>query len=162
MGLPCGYAQVRAGSAALGRGRWRRPGPRGATARGRAREESAVKSGSAAVPANSAAPTAARTGSPGPAAGGSLIATLPGSWYTDPAVFGREQQAIFDGHWLCVARSGDIPDTGQFLAVQAGSESVLIVRQREGGLRAFLNVCPPRRAPLRLAWSRQAARALPL
>src|SRR5258708_37302364 len=158
MGLPCGYAQVRAGSAALGRGSWPRPGPRLATVPGRAREESAVQSGSAAVPANSAAPTAAPTGSPGPAAGGSLIATLPGSWYTDPAVFGREQQAIFDGHWLFVARAGDIPDTGQFLAVQAGSESVLIVRQREGGLRAFLNVCRHRGRPLRLEGARQEAR----
>jgi Rieske 2Fe-2S family protein len=119
-----------------------------------------VQSGSAAVPANSAPPTAAPTGSPGPAAGGSLIATLPGSWYTDPAVFGREQQAIFDSDWLCVARSGDIPDPGQFLAVQAGSESVLIVRQREGGLRAFLNVCRHRGARLCLEESGQAARYL--
>jgi Rieske 2Fe-2S family protein len=97
---------------------------------------------------------------PGPAADGSLIPTLPGSWYTDPAVFAREQQAIFDGHWLCVARSGDIPVSGQFLAVQAGSESVLVVRQRDGGLRAFLNVCRHRGARLCLEESGEATRYL--
>jgi glycine betaine catabolism A len=90
----------------------------------------------------------------------SLIPTLPGSWYTDPGIFDREQRVIFDGHWLCAARSADIPVTGQFQAVQAGSESVLIVRQRDGGLRAFLNVCRHRGARVCLEESGQATRYL--
>jgi len=75
-----------------------------------------------------------------------LIPTLAGSYYTDPDVFEREQRAIFEGDWLCVARSGDIGRTGQFQTVQAGRESVLVVRQRDGGLRALLNVCSHRGA----------------
>lgn len=75
-----------------------------------------------------------------------LIPTLAGSYYTDPAVFAREQEAIFSGDWLCVARSGDIAAPGQFQTVQAGRESVIVVRQRDGGLRAFLNVCRHRGA----------------
>jgi glycine betaine catabolism A len=89
-----------------------------------------------------------------------LISTLPGSWYTDPAVFDREQQVIFDGSWLCVARSGDIPAAGQFLVVPAGSESVLVVRQGDGALRAFLNVCRHRGARLCLEESGQVSRYL--
>jgi len=77
-----------------------------------------------------------------------LIPTLAGSYYTDSDVFAREQQAIFEGDWLCVARAGEIGSPGQFQTVQAGRESVLVVRQRDGGLRAFLNVCRHRGARL--------------
>jgi Rieske 2Fe-2S family protein len=97
---------------------------------------------------------------PATPATGSLIPTLPGSWYTDPGVYAREQRAIFATHWLCAARSGDIPAPGQFEVVQAGSESVLIVRQPDGGLRAFLNVCRHRGARLCLEESGQATRYL--
>jgi glycine betaine catabolism A len=87
--------------------------------------------------------------SAGPSArGSSLISTLPGSAYTDPAIFEQEQQAIFSTRWLCAARCDDIAEPGQFLVVQAARESILIVRQRDGGLRAFLNVCRHRGARL--------------
>jgi glycine betaine catabolism A len=75
------------------------------------------------------------------ARGSSLIPTLPGSDYTDPAVFDREQRAIFSRQWLCAVRAADVPEPGHFAVVQAARESVLVVRQRDGGLRAFLNVC---------------------
>ena len=95
----------------------------------------------------SAAPSAATPRVPGPdgtslpAPGGSLLPTLPGAYYTDPGVFAREQEVIFEGDWLCAARSADISTPGQFQVVQAGRESVLVVRQPDGGLNAFLNVC---------------------
>jgi glycine betaine catabolism A len=89
-----------------------------------------------------------------------LIPTLSGSYYTDPDVFAREQQAIFEGDWLCVARSGDLGAPGQFQTVQAGRESVLVVRQRDGGLRAFLNVCRHRGARVCADESGQVGRYL--
>jgi glycine betaine catabolism A len=97
---------------------------------------------------------------PGPATVSSLLPTLPGSSYTDPAAFAREQELIFESQWLCAVRSGDIPDPGQFQVVQAGRESVLVVRQRDGGLRAFLNVCRHRGARLCLEESGQVSRYL--
>src|ERR1700678_1015739 len=89
-----------------------------------------------------------------------LIPTLPGSYYTDPDVFAREQLAIFEGDWLCVARSGDIGRPGQFQTVQAGRDSVLVVRQRDGGLRALLNVCRHRGARVCTDESGQVSRHL--
>jgi len=97
---------------------------------------------------------------PSPAVGGSLLPTLPGSCYTDPATFAREREVIFEGQWLCATRSGDIPGAGQFQVVQAGRESVLVVRQHDGGLRAFLNVCRHRGARLCLEPSGQVTRYL--
>jgi Rieske 2Fe-2S family protein len=97
---------------------------------------------------------------PGPAAGGSLIPTLPGSAYADPGVFAREQAAIFEGLWLCAARGSDLALPGQFQVVQAGRESVLIVRHGDGGLRAFLNVCRHRGARICVQESGQVQRTL--
>ncbi|MET7657249.1 aromatic ring-hydroxylating dioxygenase subunit alpha, partial [Streptomyces sp. NPDC005486] len=38
----------------------------------------------------------------------SLIATLPGSSYTDPEFFAQEQERIFETMWFCVARASEL------------------------------------------------------
>ncbi|GAA4735159.1 aromatic ring-hydroxylating dioxygenase subunit alpha [Modestobacter marinus] len=78
----------------------------------------------------------------------SLIPTLPGRYYTDPAVFAQEQSRVFEDMWFCVVRSSDLPTPGSFEKVQVGRESVLVVRSRDGQLRAFLNVCRHRGAQI--------------
>jgi Rieske 2Fe-2S family protein len=78
----------------------------------------------------------------------SLIATLPGAAYTDPAVFAREQERIFEAMWFAVARTGDVQRPGQFVTKPVGRENVLVVRGRDGVLRAFLNLCRHRGARL--------------
>jgi Rieske 2Fe-2S family protein len=77
---------------------------------------------------------------------GSLISTLEGRYYTDPAIFAREQEHIFEKMWFCAVRSGDLANPGDFRTVQVGRESVLIARDRHGNLNAFLNVCRHRGA----------------
>ncbi|TNC25756.1 aromatic ring-hydroxylating oxygenase subunit alpha [Amycolatopsis alkalitolerans] len=78
----------------------------------------------------------------------SLIPTLPGSYYADPAIFGHEQSRIFGRSWFAAARGTDLPTPGSFRKVDVAGESVLIVRGRDGALRAFLNVCRHRGARL--------------
>jgi Rieske 2Fe-2S family protein len=80
--------------------------------------------------------------------GRSLIPTLAGAYYTDPDVFAREQQFIFEQMWFCVVRSSDLAKPGAFQKVQVGRESVLVIRGRDGALRAFLNICRHRGAQL--------------
>lgn len=97
----------------------------------------------------------------GPATTGpSLIPTLPGSSYTDPGVFASEQRTIFERLWLCVARTAEIDGSGRFQVVTAGTESVLLVRQGDGSLRAFLNVCRHRGARVCAEESGQVTRYL--
>lgn len=76
----------------------------------------------------------------------SLMATLPGHFYTDPAIFALEQSRIFETGWFCSVLSADLPNPGDFETVQIGRESVLIARGRDGALNAFLNVCRHRGA----------------
>jgi Rieske 2Fe-2S family protein len=78
----------------------------------------------------------------------SLLPTLPGTLYTDPAVFAQEQERIFEQMWFCVVRGSDIGNPGAFRTVQVGRESVLVTRSADGGARAFLNVCRHRGALL--------------
>ncbi|KAA5834985.1 aromatic ring-hydroxylating dioxygenase subunit alpha [Saccharopolyspora hirsuta] len=95
---------------------------------------------------------------PEPAA--SLIPTLPGSHYTDEAVFELEKSRIFQRNWFAAARSSDLPTAGNFRNVDVGGESVLIVRGRDGALRAFLNVCRHRGARLCVEESGSVRRSL--
>jgi Rieske 2Fe-2S family protein len=81
-----------------------------------------------------------------PALPPSLHPTLPGRLYTDPASFAAEQACIFESLWSAVARTGDLARPGQFTTKQVGRESVVVVRGRDGALRAFLNVCRHRGA----------------
>lgn len=78
----------------------------------------------------------------------SLMATLPGQHYTDPAVFALEQSQIFEATWFCALRSDELASPGAFRTVQVGRESVLLARGRRGELNAFLNVCRHRGARL--------------
>jgi glycine betaine catabolism A len=78
----------------------------------------------------------------------SLLATLSGRYYTSDEVFAAEQTQILENMWICAARSADLANPGQFKKVQVGRESVLVVRGRDGALRAFLNVCRHRGAQL--------------
>ena len=78
----------------------------------------------------------------------SLKSTLPGHYYADPAVFALEQARIFEATWFAVARSADLASPGSFRTADVGRESVIVIRGRDGALRAFLNVCRHRGARL--------------
>jgi choline monooxygenase len=67
--------------------------------------------------------------------------TLPWSWYSDPAVFGLEQERIFGRFWQYAGHGGQVEEPGSFAATRIGHLPVLLVRDRERELRAFLNVC---------------------
>jgi Rieske 2Fe-2S family protein len=90
----------------------------------------------------------------------SLIATLPGRSYTDPGIFAAEQERIFEAQWTAAARAADLAAPGSFRTVSVGRESVVLLRGRDGALRAFLNVCRHRGARLCTAESGQVKRAL--
>ncbi|MCK8436598.1 aromatic ring-hydroxylating dioxygenase subunit alpha [Streptomyces sp. D2-8] len=89
----------------------------------------------------------------------SLIATLPGSSYTDPEIFAQEQERIFEAMWFCAVRSADLAGPGAFRTVEVGRESVLITRARDNSIRAFLNVCRHRGAKLCTAEAGEVKRA---
>jgi phenylpropionate dioxygenase-like ring-hydroxylating dioxygenase large terminal subunit len=75
-------------------------------------------------------------------------ATLPWCWYSDPAVYLREQKRIFRRAWQYAGHLGQLPDAGTYFACRAGDVPIVVVRDRNGGVRAFLNVCRHRGSQL--------------
>jgi phenylpropionate dioxygenase-like ring-hydroxylating dioxygenase large terminal subunit len=67
--------------------------------------------------------------------------TLPWGWYSDPAVLQLERERIFRRSWQYVGHVGEVSEPGSFAATRVGDIPVVLVRDREDTLRAFLNVC---------------------
>lgn len=67
--------------------------------------------------------------------------TLPGTYYSSPDVLARENEAIFARHWIGVGREQDLAQPGDFLLASVAGESLIVVRDRSGVVRAHYNVC---------------------
>jgi Rieske 2Fe-2S family protein len=72
--------------------------------------------------------------------------TLPQIYYTSDAVFQRELERIFSERWLFAGHVNQIPEAGDFFLFAIGKESLIVVRDRQGQVRAFYNVCRHRGA----------------
>jgi choline monooxygenase len=66
--------------------------------------------------------------------------TLPYGWYTDPEILRREQERAFRPAWQYVGHTGQLAAPGYF-ATAVGRTPVVVTRDRDGVLRAFVNVC---------------------
>ncbi len=67
--------------------------------------------------------------------------SLHRDWYRDPAYHAREREAIFARDWFCVGRAEDWEGPGSHRVLDWFGESLLVLRNQEGLLRAFYNVC---------------------
>jgi phenylpropionate dioxygenase-like ring-hydroxylating dioxygenase large terminal subunit len=66
---------------------------------------------------------------------------LPREFYTDPAIFEHDMERMLLRHWFCAGHVSSIPRAGDYLVVDLGAESVIIIRTSAGEVRALLNVC---------------------
>ena len=76
------------------------------------------------------------------------VATLPSHWYTDDTHHAKELAAIWYREWIYVARSAEVAKPKDYLTVQIGNQSILLLRDEHGELRAFHNTCRHRGAEL--------------
>ncbi len=67
--------------------------------------------------------------------------TMPGEYYTSPAIFAEEQDRIFARSWHCVGRASALTNTGDYVLRTVAGESIIVLRDRSGTLRAHFNVC---------------------
>ena len=70
--------------------------------------------------------------------------TLPGSYYYAPGVFELEKQAIFNRTWQYVCHVSRVAEPGRYCVRDIGDQSVVVLRDRGGEIRAFHNVCQHR------------------
>lgn len=66
---------------------------------------------------------------------------VPGDIYSSPQLFTQEKERIFLKDWLCVARAEEIANPGDYMTLRIMNEPILIVRDLEGTVHAFANLC---------------------
>jgi len=63
------------------------------------------------------------------------------SVYADPALFELEQRHIFERTWNFIAHESQVPRPHDFVTTTIGRVPVLVTRDGNGAIRAFVNVC---------------------
>lgn len=66
---------------------------------------------------------------------------LPNAHYTDPAVFAEENQALLAEGWAGLAVTADVPEAGDAVPLTFLGMPLLLLRDRDGVVRVFQNIC---------------------
>ena len=76
----------------------------------------------------------------------SLTEALPSAWYVEPAYLDDELGRVFDRSWQYAGPAELVAEPGTFLTTCAGRVPIVVTRDTDGGLNAFVNVCRHRGA----------------
>ncbi len=68
--------------------------------------------------------------------------------YTDPTILAEERKRIFETSWKLACHESEMPNPGDFRVTDVAGVSVVLVRGEDSVVRAFVNACPHRGAPL--------------
>jgi len=74
---------------------------------------------------------------------------IPKERYTSSEFADREWQHMWTKVWLCAGRVSDLEKPGDYFTFEIGNESILVIRQHDGGIAARYNVCMHRGNRLR-------------
>ena len=80
---------------------------------------------------------------PAPAAANGVknTETIPALWYHDAEMYEAEREKIFFGEWLIFCHEALLPEPGSYVAYTVAGRPVMVIRGKDGELRAFHNVC---------------------
>jgi Rieske 2Fe-2S family protein len=67
--------------------------------------------------------------------------TLPREYYTSESVLAEETERLLARSWNCVGRVSRLAAPGDYIVREIAGESLIILRDRSGEVRAFFNVC---------------------
>lgn len=66
---------------------------------------------------------------------------MPRGFYTSQAVYDYDIAMVWNRNWIWVGHESQIPEPGDYFLFDYGTESIIVVRDRKGEVRAHLNVC---------------------
>lgn len=78
---------------------------------------------------------------PTPAVEVAQASEFPPDWWTSPAQYALETRAIVEKTWLHLAHSSTLPRPGSYKTFTIANHSILLIRGKDGILRAFHNIC---------------------
>jgi len=71
----------------------------------------------------------------------SLASTLVPEAYTSEDFYGLERDRVFGSGWVAIGCTAQLREPGDVLVAEVAGRSIFVVRNRDGALRAFYNVC---------------------
>lgn len=74
--------------------------------------------------------------------------TIPAAWYTSDAVFEFELGSLFAHSWQLAGEASSLAAAGDFRVEDIAASSIILLRDKNGTLRAFHNVCRHRAGPV--------------
>lgn len=77
-----------------------------------------------------------------------LAEATPPQVYTSREFLELELDEIFNHEWFCVGREDEFADPGDYRTTTVGRDPVIVLRDRDGVLRAMSNICRHRMATL--------------
>lgn len=83
-----------------------------------------------------------------PPAGFPHLPDVPAGRYVDPAFLQLEQTWLWRRSWLYAAHVDELPEPGSFMLWKKTGAPILLVRGKDGVIRAFYNTCRHRGAPV--------------
>jgi len=63
---------------------------------------------------------------------------------SDPELYELEMERIFGKIWVFLGHESEIPNSGDFVTRDMGSDSVLVTRDKSGEVHVLLNLCTHR------------------
>jgi phenylpropionate dioxygenase-like ring-hydroxylating dioxygenase large terminal subunit len=73
---------------------------------------------------------------------------LPAAWYSSEDMYELERRAIFSRKWLLTTHKLRFPNTGDWLKYNISGYAFILVKDREGNVNAFHNICRHRAFPV--------------
>lgn len=66
---------------------------------------------------------------------------LPNAHYTDPGIFAEERDALLFSQWAGLGVAADVPEPGDARPLDFLGMPLLLLRDRDGSVRVFQNIC---------------------
>ena len=73
---------------------------------------------------------------------------LPANWYRSRGLYELERRAIFSKHWIVVSHQLRFEEPGAYLQIEEAGFSFFIIKDHQGNINAFHNVCRHRAYPV--------------
>ena len=67
--------------------------------------------------------------------------SLPPEIYHHPDILSLENERLFERGWICVGRTAEMPNPGDYICFDIVDQGVFVIRQKDGSVNAFPNVC---------------------
>ena len=72
------------------------------------------------------------------------LRALPARYYVDQDILKREKERLFFKTWQYACHISELDEPGAYVAAEILGQNVFVVRDEDGSIRAFYNVCPHR------------------